>query len=128
MHRQTDRREKQMSNNNPMPLYFWPNEVSIAINLAEKLQKSVREKTGERVREVESVLQLDEIYRAAPSLEHAVRELIEHRAVPDHIQQYLDEEESDAAHRVLKALPAGEAENLRKAILERDQEEAQNSA
>ena len=113
---------------NPMPLYSWPNEVSIAINLAEKLQKSVREKTGERVREVESVLQLDEIYRAAPSLEQTVRELIEHRAVPDHIQQYLDEEESDAARDALNKLPDGEAENLRKAILERDQEEAQNSA
>ena len=116
------------NSNNPMPLHFWPNEVSIAINMAEKLQKSIREENGERTHEIESVLQLDEIYQAAPSLEQTVRELIEHRAVPDHVQQYLDEEESDAAQHVMNELPAGEAENLRKAIRERDREEAQNSA
>ena len=113
----------------PKPLYPWPNEVSIAINLTEKIQKSVVEETGEKLSHPESVLQLDEIYRLAPDLEHGVRNAMNDREKRDHEYQFLDEQESEYAEFVLEELPAEQVNRLKEEIRSRTVgEEAINSA
>ena len=112
----------------PQPLHPWPNEVSIAINLTEKLQKWVWEETGERLHEVESVLQLDEIYRTAPGLQQVVKDTIDGRHLPNDAYEFLDREESEVIELVLKNLPSEQVSSLKQAIRNRDGEEAANSA
>ena len=112
----------------PQPLYAWPNEVSIAINLTEKLQRSVLEETGEKLRNSESVMQLDEIYRLAPDLEQGVRNAMNDREKRDYEYEFLDEQESEYAEFALEELPAEQVNRLKEEILKRVGEEAINSA
>ena len=112
----------------PQALHPWPNEVSIAINLSEKLQETLMDENGDQLHSIESVLELDEIYQAAPSLEQIVRDAIDGRRIPDYAYEFLDREENDVARLVFEQLPAEQLKSLTEAMRMRAVEEATNSA
>ena len=106
----------------PSPLHPWPNDVSIAIIVTEKIQRAVFEELKQKHRDAESIIELDDAYRMAPDLAQTLTDVIKNRWVPDYVTEFLDQEEASVAEMVIQQLPPEQLDVLKEEFRRRLQE------